>query len=346
MRPGHVSLLLAALGTFSVACSDSTNPATPLGWSVAQPAAVGMDADSLVAADEHIRASLPNVNAFLVVRRGKLAAEYYYHGTGRGTLHPTRSVTKAVVGVLTGVALQKGWLTSVDQTVGELLPHYFDATIPVERGAITLKNLLTMSSGLAYDSLASYPIVGSWVTAFLKGPSVAARGERFYYDSSNPHLLSAIITAQTHRSLAEAAEESLFGPLGITAYAWLQDIEGYNVGSTSLDMTAQDQAKLGELYLRDGMWAGQRILPAGWVAASTTPAFTFGQGNGYGYLWWTIGGLGTQVYAAAGYRQQWIIVVPERELVVVIASESINPRAPERDHLHLLSRYVLPAILN
>jgi CubicO group peptidase (beta-lactamase class C family) len=261
------------------------------------------------------------------------------------TGHSTRSVTKSVVGALTGVAMRKGWLTSLDQTVGELLPHYFDATIPVSRRGITLQQLLTMSSGLAYDSLASYPIVGGWVTAFLKGPSVGEPGARFYYDSSNPHLLSAIIATESRKSLGQVAEEELFGPLGIDSYVWLKDVEGFNVGSTSLDMTAQDQAKIGELYRNDGVWAGERILPEGWVAASTAPAYTFTQGNGYGYLWWKVGGLGVPAYAAVGYRQQWILVVPERELVVVIASESISMRGPERDHLHLVSRYVLPGVV-
>jgi CubicO group peptidase (beta-lactamase class C family) len=335
------SAILAA----AVACGDSNDPGTRLACAVAEPSAVGMDADTLAAADRRIRDDLPNENAFLVVRRGKLIAEHYYNGTGRSTVHPTRSVTKSAGGALTGVALRQGWIESVDQTLGALLPHYFDPSIPVGRRDIMIQDLLTMSSGLAYDSLASYPIAGSWVTAFLSGPSIGAPGSRFHYDSSNPHLLSAVISAHARRSLAAIAEETLFRPLGISTYTWPQDIEGYNVGSTDLSLTAQDQAKLGELYLRDGIWNGRRLLPEGWVAASTTPAFQFPLGNGYGYLWWTVGGMGTQVYAAAGYRQQWIVVVPAFEIVVVIASESISLRAPERDHLQLLSRYVLPAIV-
>lgn len=347
----HTSPFAVIAWLATIACSDSTAPSR-LGWPTAAPDAVGIIADSLDAADKHIKNDLPNVNAFLVLRRGKLVYEKYYHGTTRSTLNSTRSITKSVTSAMTGIAISHGWIASIDQNLGDLLPiYFFDSTIPAERKNITVRQMLTMSSGLAYDSDAKYPITGSWVTAFLKGPTVGAPGTRFYYDGSNPHLLSAIITNKTHRSLADIADDELFGPLDITRYNWLQDIEGFNVGSTSLDLEAQDMAKLGELYRLDGVWNGVRILPPGWVAASTTPAFHStssegGHGSGYGYLWWTIDGYGTPIYAAIGYRQQWIIVAPEKELVVVIASESIEPREAERDHFHLFYRYVLPALAN
>lgn len=325
-------------------CSDAAAPAPHPDWPTARPADVGLNADTLEAAHRHIRNDLPNVNAFLVVRNGTLVFERYYGGTTRETLLSARSMTKSVVGAMTGVALAQGWLDSVEQPLVTLLPDYFGPGVPPARRDITVRHLLTMSSGLAYDSLGADPILGSWVSAYVHGPSIAPPGAGFLYDSSNPHLLSAAVTVQTGFTLADLADRTLFGALGIAAYAWLSDPEGFSNGATGLYLGAADQAKLGELYLRDGVWGGERLLPAGWVAASTTPAFDLTYGDGYGYLWWTVGGLETEVYAAAGYRQQWILVLPEFDVVVVIASESTDLRGPETDHFHLLYRYVLPAI--
>ena len=344
MRTPYRVIDMAVLAVGLVACGDAAAPEARLDWPTAEPAEVGMDADMLSAADRHIRDSLPNINAFLVVRHGKLVLEGYYQRTNRGTLHPTRSMTKSVVGALTGVALAQGWLDSVEQPLATVLPEYFDATVPVDRRYITPHELLTMSSGLAYDSLGTDPINGSWISAFLHGPSIASPGRGSSTTAATPTCSQRRLRCRTGRTLADLAVETLFRPLGIEVYTWPADPEGFSIGSTGLYLSAQDQAKLGELYLRDGVWEGQRLLPVGWVEASTTPWFDLTYGDGYGYLWWTIGGLETQIYAAVGYRQQWILVLPEFDLVVVIASESSNLRGPEREHFHLLYRYVLPAI--
>jgi CubicO group peptidase (beta-lactamase class C family) len=335
---------LAVAVSLAAACGDAGAPQAHPDWPTARPADVGMDADTLEAAHRHIRNDLPNVNALLVVRQGKLVFERYYGGTDRETLLSVRSITKSVVGAMTGVALARGWLDSLGQRLPDVLPAYFDAGVPAARRDVTLRHLLTMSSGLAYDSLGADPIVGSWVSAYVHGPSITPPGEAFLYDSSNPHLLSAAITVQAGKALADLADETLFGALDIRSYAWLSDPEGFSNGSTGIYMMAADWAKLGELYLRDGVWDGERLLPVGWVEASTTPSFDLTAGDGYGYLWWTVGGLHTRIYAAVGYRQQWILVLPEFDLVVVIASETTDLRGPETDHFHLLYRYVLPAI--
>jgi hypothetical protein len=151
------------------------------------------------------------------------------------------------------------------------------------------------------------------------------------------HLLQGIIQQATGVDTLDFARRYLFDPLGISDVAWLADPQGINTGYGDLRLAPHDAAKLGYLYLRDGMWDGQRLLPEGWVAASTQPADgPQPSGSGYGYLWW----LSPYYYSALGRGGQRVVVVPEAEMVVVITAGGGRSDTVTN---HLLSTYLLPA---
>jgi CubicO group peptidase (beta-lactamase class C family) len=144
-------------------------------------------------------------------------------------------------------------------------------------------------------------------------------GAKWTYNSGGSHLMAGIVKAATKRSLDELAIERLFQPLGIRDFHWKKTPTGEPDAEGGLYLTAHDLAKIGFLYLRDGIWEGRRVLPAGWVANATTRhAKGVGPGWDYGLQWWLTSRGGADVWAGRGYGGQLLIVIPSREIVAVV----------------------------
>ena len=159
--------------------------------------------------------------------------------------------------------------------------------------AISIEHLLTMSSGLhgIYDNteVTLYDMRASndWVQFMLDQPMDHEPGTHFCYNSGASHIVSAILSQATGRPMLELAREHLFGPLGIRDVVWPSDPQGHTRGWGHLQLQPQDMAKIGYLFLMDGLWEGRRLLPPGWVSESTRLHFDpWPRGHGYGLLWW------------------------------------------------------------
>ena len=330
------------------ACGDAHAPDGPsdgFQWPVSEPAAEGMNADLLDDAHALVRSSLPNVSAFLVVRHGAIVAERYYHEHSADRIRAVRSVTKTFISAFVGIALGQGWIDSLDQTIGGFFPEYEDSGDSLMQ-QVTIRQLLTMTSGIDFERNGSVSQTNpNTVEGIFNGPFWTDPGGGFWYDGANPHLLSAIISRQAGKNIATLGETYLFGPLNIVRGAWTSDEQGVTDGGTGLSLTARDMAKLGQLYLQDGVWEGERILPEGWVEQSVAPSVILGPESwaNYGFLWWVTDVLGAPAYIAAGFRQQFIIVLPTLDIVTVIQSE-LDLRGEERNHLILAANYVIPAV--
>jgi CubicO group peptidase (beta-lactamase class C family) len=172
--------------------------------------------------------------------------------------------------------------------------------------------------------------------------SIHPPGTTFAYNTPAAHLLSGVLTKATGMSMTDFAQQVLFTPLGITPGDWPTDPDGYYAGAHALHLRARDMAKFGYLYLNHGLWDGQQIVPAEWVDASTKRESVggFPQEVGYGYLWWVTQEAGHDAYFAAGYGGQYIEVIPDLELVVVITSNLDGLHITNRD---LVSRFIVPA---
>ncbi len=218
-------------------------------------------------------------------------------------------------------------------------------SLDVEKQAITLEHLLTMSSGLEcrdsylyrWRGLNELRASADWVQFMLDLPLVDRPGSRFEYCNGGSFLLSAVIQEATGVSALEFARANLFEPLGITDVVWPANPQGINIGWGEMRMKPHDMAKIGQLYLNDGQWEGAQVIPADWVEASTQAHIVAATlSDGYGYQWWVDDG---GYYMALGYQGQFIFVVPDKNIVVVFTSElaEVDFFIPER----LLNEFIL-----
>jgi CubicO group peptidase (beta-lactamase class C family) len=274
--------------------------------------------------------AIPRLQSLLVQRHGVLVAEAYFNGFAPDSLHDVRSVTKSVMSILTGIALEEGYIGSIDQTLGELLPGVA-ATLPVEKSRISVRDLLMMSSGLDWHELDGGSSYGDWWASedmlqfILDLPVVHEPGERFIYNTGASHLLSVILTEATGQSTLEFAREHLFSPLGITDVDWLMLPDGYFAGGMGLRIDARAMMRIGQMFLDGGTYGGTSVVPADWVTRSTTRHLPTGGvmpfGQEYGYLWWMGQSAGLDFYFANGYGGQFILIDPDLDLVVVASSQ-------------------------
>lgn len=350
-----VPLLLAASAllaptTPAPAQIAGSGSGTAAEWEVREPGALGLDREALEAAYRRAGDMEP-LTALLVSRRGTLVAEAYWDGASAARDVNVKSASKAIVSALVGIALEEGMLRSVDRPLGELFPDYFGREADPRKRRITVRDLLTMRSGLESTSFENYGswVAGSdWVEGALDRPMVAEPGGRFIYSTGNTHLLSAILTRVSGRSTLEFARRHLFGPLDIEPGGWQQGPAGIYFGGNNLSLSPREMLRFGELYLNGGRWNGRQVLPESWVRDSWK-VYTRSRrhGYGFGYCWWTRRLSGHPVHYAWGYGGQFIFVVPDVELVVVATSTRRPATRGGETHLRavyrLLRRYLLPA---
>jgi CubicO group peptidase (beta-lactamase class C family) len=317
-------------------------------WRTASPEQITIDPEQLRRVDATIRASLPNLFSFLVVRRGALVFEQYYGSHARTDAVEIRSVTKSVTAALVGAALQSGQLKSLEQPIGLFLADYLARIADPRTRAITLAQLLAMTAGFDWDdgdTIWELWASDDWVAFTLSQPLAHNPGTTFNYTSGNSQLLTAVLARATGMDVQTFALQTLFGPLGITSASWQLDPQGLPDGGAGLTMTPRDLAKLGYLYLTQGRWEGRQILPAWYVDASCRAHSSggFPEESAYGYHWWVSDECGVPAYFAAGYGGQYVYVVPALELVMVITARPDLPPARLQDH-RFLFREVVAAV--
>jgi CubicO group peptidase (beta-lactamase class C family) len=275
-------------------------------------------------------AQLGNIKSLVVSRNGNIIKEQYWRTGGSENIHDVRSVTKSVVGILTGIAIEKGLIKSVDQPVKDFL-DLVAGNYPSDKSGITIKHLLSMSGGFQWDELTSVSGYNNWVSSanqvnfILNTPMANLPGTVFTYNSAGIHLLSVIITQSSGMNTKQFADKYLFEPLGITERVWETDHQGFYNGGAGLQISPHDMIKIGELILNKGEYKGKRIVSANWIDQLTQ--FKVSTGNSqpysssYGYCWW-LGQKGNISYSFAnGWGGQFIVVVPSLDLVVTATNQ-------------------------
>jgi len=323
------------------------------GWKTSTPKQQGMDSAKLLIADEFIQNRLPDAFSLLVIKNGYLVFEKYYSWGSPEKYAVVHSVTKSVMSALIGIALDKGYLKSVDQKLIEFFPEYITDESDPRKKEISLKDLLTMSAGFRWNDRGSsmrfwYSSL-DWAKYTIELPLDNNPGDIFNYNSSTSHLLSIILSKSTKASTLDYAKKNLFEPLGIQSAYWHQGPQGYHIGGFGLALSARDLAKIGFLYLNNGYWNGQSIVSEYWVKESTAqqiqavrhPIYgTFG----YGYQWWVKEVDGCSSFRAWGRRGQYIVVVPKLDLVIAVTSETAQPHPPTSIHYNPLFDLVAAAV--
>jgi len=328
------------LATLVVAagCGDApTAPSAPVrvdlssGWVHAGPGEVGMSAFGLLGAAVDA-AAIPRFRSLLVARHGRLVAEYYFGGSDSTTLFDVRSVTKSVVCALTGIALRDGVLPG---TAAPMAPYLSSSdTIDAADSAVTVRHLLTMTSGYTWDETTG-PDYNSWIVAdnhvqyLLDRAHAASPGATFTYNSAAVHTLGVVLEGAAATPLPQYATDHLFGALGVNAVAWEPLDRGTVNGGSGIALRARDLLKFGQLFLQHGWSGNTSVVPEAWVDSVTRPQFTWRMSVGpvrkvtYGMLWW-VSDADPAAFFAWGYGGQFVYVVPSRDLVVVATTDWVQ----------------------
>lgn len=273
--------------------------------------------------------------SLIVWRNNETIVEEYFGDGGEDSLHDVMSVTKTVTSILFGMAMDRGYISSLDETVGDYLSEYLAPEDSIVAG-VTIRQLLTMTGGFSWNELTDpeWTYWNDWMRSddhfiyALHVPIIHKPGTQFTYCTTGCQIISGLFTEATGYTLKAFAEEFLFPQLGIEGdRPWPDDEHGFNLGGFTLDLKARDMLKFGLLYFNGGKFNGERIVSSEWVSASTSPMVetdVMYQADHYGYYWWIGEKDGVQYYFANGFGGQFIFVFPELELLVIAQSELNN----------------------
>jgi CubicO group peptidase (beta-lactamase class C family) len=305
-------------------------------WQTSTPEEQGMDSAALAQLVNFV--GIYKQDSLLIIRHGKIVVDAYYAPYASNIRHDLRSVTKSFIGTLTGIEVQEGLLDSVDHSIVDLFADKHITNLDDAKKAMTVQNMLDMTSGIAWSEDAYTPdetIIRMYrapdITEFvLSQPMSDPPGTRFYYNGGNPYVLSALITKKAGRDALDFARDELFKPLGISNVRWRDpDAQGVTDGESGLFLAPHDMAKLGYLYLHDGAWDGQRIIPSSWVDRARQGPVKATNGFHYGNLWWSLPG--KDAFMALGRHSQVILVLPKLDIVAVITGALKDGYVPKSD---------------
>lgn len=307
----------------------------------------GFDPSRLARAEARL-AALPRFQALVVARDGQIFAARRFRGPPLAQPVNVKSASKSVLSALVGIAIARGVLEGLDQPVAHWLERDFPQTPDPRLYAITVGDLLAMRSGLERTSGEAYGgwvASANWVKDALARPMAGDPGGRMLYSTGNSHLLSAVLTRASGRSTYDLAREWLAEPLDLDLPPWPRDPQGIYFGGNDMRLSPLGMLRFGELYRMDGVFAGRRVLPEGWVETSWRPrGISAWSGRGYGYGWFSARLGGQAVHFAWGYGGQMIYVVPKLRLTVAMTSDAA-PHPRSESHIATLHAVMAEEII-
>ena len=277
----------------------------------AVPEAEGVPSEAVAALFDSLMA-LPQteIHSVMVVRHGKVIGEIYPKPFAPGYRHTMYSCSKTFVGAAVGLAIEENRLR-LDDRVGAFFPELLPDSVSANLADMTVRDLLTMTSGITPDwDMRSR--TSEWIRTYLAKP-VIEPGTKFQYDSICTYLLSAIVQKATGETVLDYLKRRVFTPMNITEVDWEVSPEGFNTGGWGLHIQSESLAKFGLLLLNGGNWQGKQLLPAAWVKEMMTEQHA---GTGYGYQMWQ--GEYPGAWDLDGALGQYVLVIPDKDMVVVI----------------------------
>lgn len=301
-------------------------------WQTSTPEEQGIDSVKLAETLQTLHKRNYAIDSLLIIRNGHVILDAYFYPYDGSFPHDLASVTKSFTTTLIAIAASQGRI-DLDRPVISYFPDRQIDNLDERKQRLTVRELAGMVNGMESgclrgdeSTLNAMRSQADWVQAALDRPMKQEPGERFCYDSPGMHLLSAILQETTGMTELEFARQNLFEPLGIRDLVWESDPQGYTDGWGNLHLKPRDAAKLGYLWLHQGMWDGKQIVPADWVAEAVTPRIKTGEGDSYGYGWW----VSKNNYSAIGRRGQHVTVYPALNTIVVTTASDLEYTALER----------------
>ena len=311
-------------------------------WEVSTPEAEGLD-PMLLAKLYYDAAELETLYGLLVIKNGHLIAEDYFNGATVDQLSGRQSVTKSVTSALVGIALEQGYLSSVDQQMLEFFPELAGQITDPRKAQITIRDLLQMRGGYPdeermsqYLDILYFTDNWYWVPHLIDFPLVSSPGTEFNYSNLTSHLLGVLAARACGTNLMVYAQEHLFSPIDAAVGGWTADADGYNFGCIEIHITARDMAKFGLLYLNGGEYAGNQIISSGWVEDSLqryseginftgwlSSRYGSFRNLGYGYQWWSARVGDHHLNYASGHGGNYIILLDELDMIIVTTADPL-----------------------
>jgi CubicO group peptidase (beta-lactamase class C family) len=312
-------------------------------WEVSTPEAQGLDPMPL--AEFYFNAAkLDTLYGLLVIKNGYMIAEGYFNDGSIDQLSARHSATKSYTSALTGIALERGDLSGLDQKMIDFFPEYIDQITDPRKMKITIEQLLQMRAGYPFDSTDYYGDIlylsgdWHWLEHLVDFPLVSDPGTMGSYSSVSSHILGVILARAGDTDLISYSQEHLFSPIEAELGGWTRDADGYNWGWGEIYVTARSMATFGLLYLREGKHEGSQVIPAEWVRDSLSsysddPWVTKKLGRyfgdlGYGYQWWSATVGDHHFNFAWGHGGQLIVLLEALDMMIVTTASPLNEIPP------------------
>ncbi len=326
-------------------------------WLTCTPEEVGMNSSKIEEMYDYIYENSINMHSVLIIRNGCIVDENFLENYIRreenyyapsymvsGGRHRVYSCTKSIISLLIGIAIEMGYIDSINQTLYEFLEDYWKPSYDVRKKNITIRHLLMQTSGFGGLGPYSEP----YIEESLDEPLSFDPGTDWLYCGTGCNLLSAIISITTGMKTSEFAREYLFEPIGISQedWEWVEDYQLIANGANGLSFTPRAMAKIGIMCLNNGSWEGNQVVPKEWINESTSTVSGFyeewrgggGFGEDYGYLWWLMPGY----YLSTGAYGQCIVVIPEYDIVVIFTASYSDYFAP---YIYIINSFIIGGII-
>ncbi|GAA4886934.1 serine hydrolase [Ferrimonas pelagia] len=306
------------------------------------------DADGIATLRQQIGAGkYGNIDSLLISHQGQLLVEDYWGDGAQDTAHFQFSITKNLMSLAIGKAIELGLIASVEERVLVYFPELASVDLAPGADRIRIVDLLTMRSGLNFDAAkldAQGLDLDNHVARYLSQSGPIVPGRQFQYQGADTDILNHILHRISGQTLAQFVDEHYFGPMGISNVFWEASACGLVKASSGLHLTSRDMVKLGSMILADGEYQGEALVNAQWVRESTSPKTPNGK---YGYYWWTenfwVDGVEVETISGRGARGQFIYMMPELKLVVVVTSS--NSGKARRAPFDFTPQYILPGFM-
>ena len=333
-------------------------------WRTSAPKEQGLDQDKINTFIQQLKGGKLQrpISSFSIVKNGYLVVNETFGSYDGQTPHTLQSVTKSITSTLVGTAIQKGFINNLDQKVIEFFPKYEQIDhLDANKKAMTLRHALTMRTGQAWTGESHLSALnrysGDKMKYVLDYEMETQPGKQWYYNSGIAILLGGLLQNATGMNTKDFAQQYLFEPLNITSGQWSWGHKGIPHTGGGLYLKPTDMARIGYLYLRNGKWENQQILPEWWVKEATTRQVPFAESIsgvssiGYGYMWWLMplekkdkDTSKAEIFMAYGHWGQFIFVIPKYDMVVIFTNNNSASYAEEIKPIGLLYEYVLGAV--